>query len=170
MQIAPTENDEKFRKQIIQGYVHDPGAALLGGVAGHAGLFGNALDVAKVMQLYLNKGELNGVRILDSNVVKEFTSCHFCPGNRRGLCFEKPEVDSKKITPWYLIVVWIVLVTAVLQVLLPGQILKIIWWLFFSATECIRMRMRINSQSLELGARCTKRFMTPSNNDRKSSV
>lgn len=98
-QIAPTENDEKFRKQVIQGYVHDPGAAMLGGVAGHAGLFGNALDVAKVMQLYLNKGELNGVRIIDSNVVKEFTSCHFCPGNRRGLCFEKPEADLKKDNP-----------------------------------------------------------------------
>ncbi|WP_317898212.1 glycoside hydrolase family 3 N-terminal domain-containing protein [Aurantibacillus circumpalustris] len=98
-QIAPTENDEKFRKQIIQGYVHDPGAALLGGVAGHAGLFGNALDVAKLMQLYLNKGELNGVRVLDSNVVKEFTTCRFCPGNRRGLCFEKPEADTKKDSP-----------------------------------------------------------------------
>ena len=99
LQIAPTENDEKFRKQILQGYVHDPGAALMGGVAGHAGLFGNALDVAKIMQLYLNKGELNGVRVLDSNVVKEFTTCHFCPGNRRGLCFEKPEVDTKKDNP-----------------------------------------------------------------------
>ena len=98
-QIAPTENDEKFRKQIVQGYVHDQGAAMLGGVAGHAGLFGNALDVAKIMQLYLNKGELNGVRMLDSNVVKEFTSCRFCPGNRRGLCFEKPEVDMKKDNP-----------------------------------------------------------------------
>jgi len=98
-QIAPTENDEKFRKQILQGYVHDPGAAMLGGVAGHAGLFGNALDVAKIMQLYLNKGELNGVRILDSTVVKEFTTCHFCPGNRRGLCFEKPEGNGKKDSP-----------------------------------------------------------------------
>jgi len=98
-QIAPTENDEKFRKQILQGYVHDPGAALLGGVAGHAGVFGNAMDVAKIMQLYLNKGELNGVRILDSNVVKEFTACRFCPGNRRGLCFEKPEIDLKKDNP-----------------------------------------------------------------------
>lgn len=98
-QIAPTENDEKFRKQIIQGYVHDPGAALLGGVAGHAGLFGNALDMAKLMQLYLNKGELNGVRIIDSNIVKEFTGCHFCPDNRRGLCFEKPETDLKKDNP-----------------------------------------------------------------------
>jgi beta-N-acetylhexosaminidase len=99
IQIAPTENDEKFRKQIVQGYVHDPGAALLGGVAGHAGVFGNALDVAKIMQLYLNKGTLNGVKILDSNVVKEFTMCRFCPGNRRGLCFEKPEPDEKKDNP-----------------------------------------------------------------------
>ncbi len=98
-QIAPTENDSKFRKQIVQGFVHDPGAALLGGVAGHAGLFGNALDLAKLMQMYLNKGELNGVRILDSNVVKDFTSCHFCPTNRRGLCFEKPEPDDKKDSP-----------------------------------------------------------------------
>lgn len=98
-QIAPTENDTKFRKQVLQGYVHDPGAALLGGVAGHAGLFGNALDVAKLMQMYLNKGELNGVRLLDSNVVKDFTSCHFCPDNRRGLCFEKPEPDEKKDNP-----------------------------------------------------------------------
>lgn len=98
-QIAPTENDAKFRKQVIKGYVHDPGAALLGGVAGHAGLFGNALDLAKLMQLYLNKGELNGVRIIDSNVVKDFTACHFCPDNRRGLCFEKPETDAKKDSP-----------------------------------------------------------------------
>lgn len=98
-QIAPTENDTKFRKQVVQGFVHDPGAALLGGVAGHAGLFGNALDVAKLMQMYLNKGELNGVRILDSNVVKDFTTCHFCPDNRRGLCFEKPEPDDKKDSP-----------------------------------------------------------------------
>lgn len=98
-QIAPTENDVKFRKQIVQGFVHDPGAALLGGVAGHAGLFGNALDLAKLMQMYLNKGELNGVRILDSNVVKDFTACHYCPLNRRGLCFEKPEADNKKDSP-----------------------------------------------------------------------
>ncbi len=98
-QIAPTENDSKFRKQIVQGFVHDPGAALMGGVAGHAGLFGTALDLAKLMQMYLNKGELNGVRILDSNVVKDFTACHFCPDNRRGLCFEKPETDPKKDSP-----------------------------------------------------------------------
>ncbi|MBK9283654.1 MAG: serine hydrolase [Sphingobacteriaceae bacterium] len=99
LQIAPTENDSKFRKQIVQGHVHDPGAALMGGVAGHAGLFGNAQDVAKLMQLYLNKGEWNGKRILDSNVVIDFTGCHFCPDNRRGLCFEKPETNAKKDSP-----------------------------------------------------------------------
>jgi len=98
-QIAPTENDSKFRKQIVQGHVHDPGAALMGGVAGHAGLFGNATDVAKLMQMYLNKGEWSGKRLLDSNVVSDFTGCRFCPGNRRGLCFEKPETDDKKDSP-----------------------------------------------------------------------
>ncbi len=98
-QIAPTENDSKFRKQIVQGYVHDPGAALLGGVAGHAGLFGHAKDLAVLMQLYLNKGIYGGTEYLDSNVVKDFTRCHFCPGNRRGLCFEKPEPDPKKDSP-----------------------------------------------------------------------
>lgn len=98
-QIPPTETDEKFRKQTVRGYVHDPGAALLGGVAGHAGLFGNALDLAKLMQFYLDKGRFNGRQLLDSNVVKDFTSCHFCPANRRGLCFEKPETDPKKESP-----------------------------------------------------------------------
>ncbi len=97
--IVPTENDTKWRKQTVQGFVHDPGAALLGGVAGHAGLFGNALDLAKLMQMYLDKGTFNGIRYLDSNVVKDFTSCHFCPTNRRGLCFEKPEPDAKKESP-----------------------------------------------------------------------
>ncbi len=98
-EIAPTEDDTKFRKQVIQGYVHDPGAALMGGVAGHAGLFGNAKDLATLMQMYLNRGEYAGVNYLDSNVVNDYASCHFCPGNRRGLCFEKPEPDPKKDSP-----------------------------------------------------------------------
>lgn len=98
-QIAPTEDDKVFRKQLVQGYVHDYGAALLGGVSAHAGLFGNAFDVAKLMQLYLNKGELNGVRILDESVVKDYTAYHFYPNNRRGLCFDKPEVDTTKTNP-----------------------------------------------------------------------
>ena len=97
-QIAPTEDDKLFRKQLIQGYVHDPGAALLGEVSCHAGLFGNALNLANLMQFYLNKGELNGIRLIDSSVVEEFTSCHFL-NNRRGLCFDKPEQNDKKINP-----------------------------------------------------------------------
>ena len=98
-QIAPTEQDEIFRKQLIQWYVHDPGAALLGGVSCHAGLFGNALNLAKLMHFFLNNGQLNGVKLIDSSVVKEFTSCHFYPKNRRGLCFDKPEQNEKKINP-----------------------------------------------------------------------
>ena len=97
-QIAPTENDTKYRKQLIRGYVHDQGTALLGGVGGHAGLFGNATDVAKVMQLLLDNGKYNGEQLLDSAIVKEFTKSHFID-NRRGLGFDKPEFDDKKDSP-----------------------------------------------------------------------
>ena len=92
--IAPTENDQLFRKRQIQGDVHDPGAAMKGGVAGHAGLFGSANDLAKVMQLLLNKGVYGGKRYLSEAVVEEFTKCQFCKpdgkGNRRGLGWDKP--------------------------------------------------------------------------------
>ncbi len=97
-QIAPTENDLKFRKQLVRGYVHDQGAALMGGVGGHAGLFGNANDVALIMQLLLNNGKYAGQQVLDSSVIKQYTSSHFSD-NRRGLCFDKPEFDAKKESP-----------------------------------------------------------------------
>lgn len=97
--IAPTENDLIFRKRQIIGDVHDPGAALMGGVAGHAGVFSNAYDLAVIMQLLLNKGEYGGERYLDSNSVKLFTEKNFYEGNRRGLCFEKPETNTKKESP-----------------------------------------------------------------------
>ena len=97
--IAPTENDKVFRKQIIQGSVHDPGAALMGGVAGHAGLFSNANDLAVFMQMLLNKGEYGGERFIDSTTVKMFAFNKFYEGNRRGLCFDKPETDPKKESP-----------------------------------------------------------------------
>jgi beta-N-acetylhexosaminidase len=95
--IAPTENDLVFRKQIIQGYVHDPGAAMLGGVSGHAGLFSDANDLAKYMQLLLNKGIYGGQQLLDPDLIEKYTSCIACEkGNRRGLGFDKPEPDSTK--------------------------------------------------------------------------
>lgn len=98
--IAPTENDKIFRNQLIQGYVHDPGAAMLGGVAGHAGIFSNASDLAKIMQLYLNKGNYGGEQYISSATVNYFTSCVYCAeGNRRGLGFDKPEPDKTKEGP-----------------------------------------------------------------------
>jgi len=90
-QIVPTENDIFWRRQLVHGYVHDMASAMLGGVAGHAGLFGNSNDLAKLMQMYLNKGTYGGIRYIDSTTVNLFTSCAFCKtGNRRGLGFDKP--------------------------------------------------------------------------------
>jgi beta-glucosidase-like glycosyl hydrolase/CubicO group peptidase (beta-lactamase class C family) len=98
--IVPTEEDKDFRKQLIHGYVHDQTASLLGGVAGHAGLFANANDMAKLTQMFLNKGTYGGENYIDSSVIKKFTDCVFCEnGNRRGLGFDKPELDIAKPTP-----------------------------------------------------------------------
>ena len=98
--IPPTEDERIFRKQTIDGYVHDPGAALLGGVAGHAGLFGNVDDLSKLYQMYLNGGVYGDVRYLSSETLTAFTSCVACrTGNRRGLGFDKQEPDPKKSSP-----------------------------------------------------------------------
>lgn len=97
--IIPTENDTSFRHQLVWGYVHDPGSALLGGVAGHAGLFSNSNDMAKVCQMLLWDGEYGGESYFEKSTVKKFTSCQFCPTNRRGLGFDKPEPDKNKESP-----------------------------------------------------------------------
>jgi len=97
--IVPTECDLKFRKQLIHGDVHDPGAAMLGGVGGHAGLFSNAHDLAVMMQMFMNYGEYGGERYLDSNTVKECTKCQYCKDNRRGIGFDKPEMRTNKDSP-----------------------------------------------------------------------
>jgi len=99
-EIVPTENDKIFRKQLIKGYVHDQGAAMMGGVAGHAGLFSNATDLAALMQMLINKGVYGGKRYLSEAVIKEFTRCQFCEkDNRRGMGFDKPEMNYSKIGP-----------------------------------------------------------------------
>ncbi len=90
--IAPTEKDSIWRKRIVRGTVHDEGAALMGGVSGHAGLFGTARDVAVIMQLILNKGEYGGRRLIKPSTVELFTSQAF-ESNRRGLVFDKPLLD-----------------------------------------------------------------------------
>jgi len=98
--IVPTENDTYFRKQLIHGYVHDQGAAMLGGIAGHAGLFANALDVGKVMQMYVNGGAYGGSQLITRSIVEKYTGCSYCTkNNRRGLGFDKPEMDTTKPSP-----------------------------------------------------------------------
>ncbi|MDR1666222.1 MAG: serine hydrolase [Bacteroidales bacterium] len=98
--IVPTANDTVFRKQWLRGHVHDGNAALMGGVSGHAGLFGNANDLAKLMQMYLNKGVYGGERFIETATVEAFTACPYCrQGNRRGTGFDKPETDSRKNNP-----------------------------------------------------------------------
>ena len=92
-QIAPTENDAIFRKQLIHGYVHDPGAAMLGGVAGHAGIFSNATDLASIMQLFLNKGEYAGLKFFSEKTINDFTRVQF-PGNKRGAGFDRPNASG----------------------------------------------------------------------------
>lgn len=90
--IPPTEEDNYYRYTTVQGYVHDMGAAMQGGVSGHAGLFGSALDVAKMMQLYLNKGEYGGERFFSINTFDAFNECVYCAkGSRRGVGFDKPQ-------------------------------------------------------------------------------
>ncbi|MCB9187883.1 MAG: serine hydrolase [Flavobacteriales bacterium] len=90
--IPPTEDDKTFRHQIIHGDVHDQGAAMLGGVGGHAGLFANANDLAVMMQMYMQYGRYGGERYIDKNVVELFTSSPYYEvnRNRRGIGFDKP--------------------------------------------------------------------------------
>lgn len=91
--IAPTEDDKIYRKQVIRGYVHDPGAAMIGGVGGHAGLFSNATELATLFQMILNGGEYAGVRYLDKKVVNAYTKTQYA-GNRRGAGFDKPVLGT----------------------------------------------------------------------------
>ena len=93
--IIPTEHDYLYRGQLIKGYVHDQGAAMLGGVGGHAGVFSNANDLVKLMQMYLNFGEYAEEKFISEKTIKEFTKCQFCVNeNRRGAGFDKPALDE----------------------------------------------------------------------------
>ena len=94
-EIVPSENDLLFREQEIRGYVHDQGAAMLGGVAGHAGLFSTANDVAKIMQMYLQKGKYGFSEFFKPKTINDFNKCYFCEEkNRRGVGFDKPQLST----------------------------------------------------------------------------
>ncbi|WP_234736826.1 glycoside hydrolase family 3 N-terminal domain-containing protein [Tellurirhabdus bombi] len=89
--IVPTEYDSLFRKTLIWGRVHDEGAAMLDGLSGHAGLFGTANDLTKLIQMYLQKGYYGGVQYIKPETVEEFTRYQFPERHsRRGLGFDKP--------------------------------------------------------------------------------
>ena len=94
--IVPTEIDDYYRYQEVHGYVHDMGAAMQNGVGGHAGIFSNANDVAKIMQLFLQKGFYGGKRYFKPDTVDEFNTCYFCDkDNRRGIGFDKPQLGDE---------------------------------------------------------------------------
>lgn len=100
--IAPTEEDKAFRKQLIRGYVHDPNAAAMGGVAGHAGLFSTASDLFKLYQMMLDSGSYNGHQYVSAKTFNTFNSRHYAEhGNRRALGFDKPLINgrSSHVTP-----------------------------------------------------------------------
>ena len=94
--VAPTEIDEYFRYKEINGYVHDMAAAMFGGISSHAGLFGNAINVAKVMQMYLQDGNYANQQILKSKTINLFNNCYYCDeDNRRGVGFDKPQLEDE---------------------------------------------------------------------------
>lgn len=98
--IAPTQNDKVFRKQLLKGYVHDEAAALLGGVSGHAGLFSTAEEIGIIMQMIMQEGIYNGKRFFNSRIVKDFTAAQYPEiNNRRGIGFDKPNIENTEEGP-----------------------------------------------------------------------
>jgi CubicO group peptidase (beta-lactamase class C family) len=97
-EIVPTSQDKFLRKQLLQGYVHDEAAAFQGGVSGNAGLFSNATEVAKVYQMLMNGGEIDGKRYLSESTCKLFTTSK-SRISRRGLGFDKPDMVNKSKSP-----------------------------------------------------------------------
>ena len=94
-QIVPTEHDKLWRGQVVHGYVHDQGAAMQGGIGGHAGLFSTANDVAKLMHVFLYQGEYGGEKFFRKETVEKFNTCYYCEENvRRGVGFDKPQLET----------------------------------------------------------------------------
>ena len=96
--IAPTENDQFLRNQILIGHVHDEAAAIMGGVSGNAGLFSNANDLAKILQMLLNNGTYGGKHYISDISTRLFTETK-SPDSRRGLGFDKPDKTRDDSAP-----------------------------------------------------------------------
>ncbi len=96
-QIVPTEYDDFFRKENLHGFVHDEGASMMGGISGNAGLFGSTIDLAKIFQMYLQKGYFGGRRYISEKTINEFIRIQYPENeNRRGLGFDKPLIDNNE--------------------------------------------------------------------------
>jgi beta-glucosidase-like glycosyl hydrolase/CubicO group peptidase (beta-lactamase class C family) len=91
--IVPSTVEKNFRNQTLRGMVHDQGTSIMGGVAGHAGLFSDAYDVAAIMQLFLNGGVWDDEQYLSKETIEKFTS-YQSKSSRRGWGFDKPEKDN----------------------------------------------------------------------------
>jgi beta-N-acetylhexosaminidase len=97
--IVPTEYDSLFRKQQLHGTVHDEGAAMLGGISGHAGLFATANDLMKLMELYRRMGSYGGEQIISGEVLKRYSTMQFPENNnRRGIGFDKPLLNNSELS------------------------------------------------------------------------
>lgn len=94
-EIAPSEKDNYFRNKTLQGEVHDMGAAMLGGVSGHAGLFANAYEMAIISQMLLNKGQYGGIKYFSPSTIDKFTKRYY-KSTRRAIGFDMKELDSSK--------------------------------------------------------------------------
>ena len=96
--IIPTENDYLFRRQPVHGTVHDENAAMMNGISGHAGLFANANDLAKLMQMYLDMGTYGGRQYIREETLREFSRTQFPDNdNRRALGFDKPNLEYRGV-------------------------------------------------------------------------
>ena len=94
-EIVPSEEDDFFRYSKLHGYVHDEGAAMLGGVSGHAGLFSNSYEVAVILQAMIQGGIYNNQRLFKSESFDVFNTCYFCEyDNRSGVGFDKPQIEG----------------------------------------------------------------------------
>lgn len=98
--IVPTEVDTQFRKDILHGYVHDEGAAMLGGYSGNAGLFATANDLLKLIEMYRRMGNYGGDQLIAREVIEKYTSAPFASqGNRRGFGFDRPQLPEEVRDP-----------------------------------------------------------------------
>jgi len=155
--IVPTEYDSLFRKTLIHGKVHDEGAALLDGISGHAGLFGNANDLAKLMQMYLQKGYYGGQQYLSEAVVKQWSSYPLSieENARRGVGFDK--VDRKnRVFRRRRQRACRVSGIRVLREPIHGLIRNMIWFMCFYRIGCIRHEIIVRS-AMPIFARASMR-------------